>query len=104
MVIVVGAGAAGLMAAIHAARAGERVLVLERTADGGRKILISGGGRCNVLPSELDPRRRDRVLGSIRPGQQVLMTSADSATLGSVPQSADWLKVERGRLAPTRST
>src|SRR5262249_35580298 len=29
----------------------------ERTHEGGRKILMSGGGRCNVLPSELDPRR-----------------------------------------------
>lgn len=45
------------MAAIHAARAGRRVVLLERTADGGRKILISGGGRCNVLPSEVEPRR-----------------------------------------------
>ena len=31
--------------------------VLERTRDGGRKILISGGGRCNVLPSALAPER-----------------------------------------------
>ena len=54
--VVIGAGAAGLMAAIHAA-AGRRVLLLERTADGGRKILISGGGRCNVLPSALEPNR-----------------------------------------------
>lgn len=54
-VVVVGAGAAGTMAAIFAAGAGRRVLLLERTQDGGRKILISGGGRCNVLPSELDP-------------------------------------------------
>jgi predicted Rossmann fold flavoprotein len=54
-VIVVGAGAAGIMAAIFAADAGARVLLLERTRDGGRKILISGGGRCNVLPSELSP-------------------------------------------------
>lgn len=56
-VIVIGAGAAGLMAAIHAAEQGANVLLLERTADGGRKILISGGGRCNVLPSHLDPAR-----------------------------------------------
>ena len=56
-VVVVGAGAAGLMAAIVAARSGRRVLVLERTSDGGRKILISGGGRCNVLPSSLAPQR-----------------------------------------------
>lgn len=63
-IVVVGAGAAGLMAAIHAAAPGERgsgsaarVVVLERTRDGGRKIVASGGGRCNVLPGELDESR-----------------------------------------------
>lgn len=54
-IVVIGAGAAGAMAAIFAAAAGAPVLLLERTRDGGRKILISGGGRCNVLPSEMDP-------------------------------------------------
>lgn len=50
---VIGAGAAGLMAAAFAARTapeGVAVHLFEATADGGRKILISGGGRCNVLP------------------------------------------------------
>ena len=56
-VVVIGAGAAGLMAAIFAARSGAQVLLLERTRDGGRKILISGGGRCNILPAELQPGR-----------------------------------------------
>lgn len=56
-VAVCGAGAAGLVAALFAARAGRRVVLVERTADGGRKILISGGGRCNVLPSVLDESR-----------------------------------------------
>jgi len=57
-VVVIGAGAAGFMAAIFAAEGGaRRVLLLERTHDGGRKILMSGGGRCNVLPSVLDPGR-----------------------------------------------
>src|SRR5687768_13445732 len=56
-VIVVGAGAAGVTAAIFAAEAGRKVLLLERTRDGGRKIVMSGGGRCNVLPSELAPSR-----------------------------------------------
>ncbi len=56
-VLVIGAGAAGTMAAIFAARAGARVTLLERTKDGGRKILISGGGRCNVLPSRVDENR-----------------------------------------------
>ena len=59
MIVVVGAGAAGLVAAIFARTgAGNKdVLLLERTSDGGRKILISGGGRCNVLPSTLQPER-----------------------------------------------
>lgn len=56
-IVVIGAGAAGLLAAIHAAGSGARVLLLERTVDGGRKILISGGGRCNILPSHLDLTR-----------------------------------------------
>jgi hypothetical protein len=55
--LVVGAGAAGLMAAIAAAGRGRRVLVLDSTTNGGRKILISGGGRCNVLPAALQPER-----------------------------------------------
>src|SRR5271169_4857356 len=46
-VIVIGAGAAGLMCAIVAARRGRSVLVLERGPRVGAKILISGGGRCN---------------------------------------------------------
>ena len=54
---VIGAGAAGSMAAIFAARHGAEVLLLERTKDGGRKILISGGGRCNVLPARVDETR-----------------------------------------------
>jgi predicted Rossmann fold flavoprotein len=56
-VVVIGAGAAGTMAAIFAARGGADTVLIERTKDGGRKILISGGGRCNVLPSRLDASR-----------------------------------------------
>ena len=56
-IAVIGAGAAGFMAACHAAGPGRRVLLLDRTPDGGRKILISGGGRCNILPDELDEHR-----------------------------------------------
>jgi predicted Rossmann fold flavoprotein len=46
-VIILGAGAAGLMCAIEAGNRGGRVLVLERADRIGKKILISGGGRCN---------------------------------------------------------
>ena len=57
MIVVVGAGAAGLAAAIFASSTRRPVTVIETTPDGGRKILISGGGRCNVLPESLAPRR-----------------------------------------------
>src|SRR3954465_10353735 len=47
-VIVIGAGAAGLMAALRAAEDGARVLVLEKNRKPGVKILMSGGTRCNL--------------------------------------------------------
>ncbi|MFI5180452.1 MAG: NAD(P)/FAD-dependent oxidoreductase [Thermoanaerobaculia bacterium] len=56
-VVIVGAGAAGLMAARVAAGRGRPVVVLEAARDPGRKILISGGGRCNVLPGADGPAR-----------------------------------------------
>ncbi|MDQ2192644.1 MULTISPECIES: NAD(P)/FAD-dependent oxidoreductase [Vibrio] len=46
-VIVIGAGAAGLMCAAQAAQRGRQVLVMDHAKKPGRKILISGGGRCN---------------------------------------------------------
>src|SRR5438309_4979721 len=46
-VVILGGGAAGLMCAIEAGKRGRRVAVLERAERIGKKILISGGGRCN---------------------------------------------------------
>ncbi|MDB4231079.1 NAD(P)/FAD-dependent oxidoreductase, partial [Gammaproteobacteria bacterium] len=46
-VIILGAGAAGLMCAITAGKRGKTVLVLEKSNKPGKKILMSGGGRCN---------------------------------------------------------
>lgn len=46
-VIIIGAGAAGLMCAIEASRRGRSVLIIEKSEKAGKKILISGGGRCN---------------------------------------------------------
>ena len=55
--IIVGAGAAGLYAALHAGRRGRRVLLLEHNAEVGAKILISGGGRCNFTNLHAAPDR-----------------------------------------------
>ncbi len=54
-VIILGGGAAGLMAAIEAGRRGRRVAVLERAERPGKKILISGGGRCNFTNLHTQP-------------------------------------------------
>ncbi len=54
-VAVVGAGPAGMTASYFAARAGARVILLDRNDPPGQKILISGGGRCNILPHTVDP-------------------------------------------------
>ena len=56
-VVVIGAGAAGLMCAAAAARRGRRVLVLDHNDQPGRKILISGGGRCNFTNLGVAPER-----------------------------------------------
>lgn len=55
--IIIGAGAAGLMCAIEAGKRGRRVLVLERAEKVGKKILISGGGRCNFTNLGVCPER-----------------------------------------------
>jgi predicted Rossmann fold flavoprotein len=56
-VIVLGAGAAGLMCAISAGRRGRKVLVLDHAPHAGAKILISGGGRCNFTNIGTTPDR-----------------------------------------------
>src|SRR6202044_419134 len=53
--IVIGGGAAGLMCAIEAGKRGRRVAVLERAERCGKKILISGGGRCNFTNRDAQP-------------------------------------------------
>jgi hypothetical protein len=79
-VLVVGGGAAGIFAAVAAARAGARVLCLEGGSKPLRKVRVSGGGRCNVmhdattwearvgsgrdLLSERYPRGADQLLGA----------------------------------------
>ena len=45
---IVGGGAAGLMAALRAAKLGATVILFEKMSEPGRKILISGKGRCNI--------------------------------------------------------
>jgi len=54
-VIILGAGAAGLICALTAGQRGRRVLVLEKANKTGKKILMSGGGRCNFTNNIVEP-------------------------------------------------
>src|SRR5437667_281879 len=70
-VLVLGAGAAGLLCAIEAGKRGRRVAVLERADRIGKKILISGGGRCGRYRRPFHPQNgrnavRLRISSSIR--------------------------------------
>jgi predicted Rossmann fold flavoprotein len=56
-VIIIGAGAAGLMCAIEAAKRRRQVLVLDHANKVGKKILMSGGGRCNFTNEQTNPDR-----------------------------------------------
>lgn len=54
-VIIIGAGAAGLMCAMEAGKRGRKVLVMEHANKPGKKILMSGGGRCNFTNYHINP-------------------------------------------------
>lgn len=56
-VIIVGAGAAGLMCAIEASKRGRTVLILDHANKVGKKILMSGGGRCNFTNYYIEPEK-----------------------------------------------
>ena len=56
-IIILGAGAAGLMCALTVGQRGRKVLLLEHTDKPGAKILISGGGRCNFTNVDCEPKR-----------------------------------------------
>ena len=53
--MIIGAGAAGLMCALTAAGRGRRVLLIDHANKAGKKILMSGGGRCNFTNLYADP-------------------------------------------------
>ena len=56
-VIIVGAGAAGMMSAIEAGKRGRKVLLVDHAKKIGEKIRISGGGRCNFTNIHTSPKK-----------------------------------------------
>ncbi|MDO8183465.1 MAG: NAD(P)/FAD-dependent oxidoreductase [bacterium] len=71
-VVVVGGGPAGMMAAGRAAEQGAKVVLLEKNNSLGKKLLITGGGRCNVTNAELDNRK---LLAKFKTSEQFLFSA-----------------------------
>ncbi|MDO5100636.1 MAG: NAD(P)/FAD-dependent oxidoreductase [Eubacteriales bacterium] len=95
-VIIIGAGAAGMMAAIHAAGNGAKVLVLEKNEKAGKKIYITGKGRCNVT----NAAPMEEVLANVNTNPRFLYGSFAYCTNQAVCELLEAhgleLKIERG--------
>lgn len=102
-VIVIGGGPAGMMSAATAASRGKRVLLLEKNPSLGKKLLITGGGRCNVTNNKPDVR----TLAEQYKGGSKFLFSLFSQF--GVKETIDWFKnrgvnfkeENEGRLFPT---
>lgn len=88
-VLVVGGGAAGLTAAFFAARCGAAVTILERNGETGKKILMSGGTRANVLPLAYDPATDFFTSSSVNAVKRVLAS-------WPLPEVHAWLETDIG--------
>lgn len=95
-IIVVGAGAAGMMAAITAARAGRQVLLIEPNEKVGRKLYITGKGRCNVTNN----CTREEFLNSVPRNGKFLFSAisrfSPQDTMAFFEELGVRLKTERG--------
>ena len=100
--IVIGGGPAGMFAAITAAKRGKRVLLLERNDRLGKKLLITGKGRCNVTN---DCSGQEVLQNTPRNGRflySAMTAFPPSETMAFFEQSGCALKTERGnRVFPT---
>ncbi|MBN2058057.1 MAG: NAD(P)/FAD-dependent oxidoreductase [Candidatus Saganbacteria bacterium] len=97
-IAVIGAGPAGLMAALSAAQAGAKVVLLEKNDQLGRKLLLTGKGRCNLTQAEEDPVVFSEAFG--RHGKFLLT----ALTTFGVKETVDFFnsagvatKIERGQ-------
>ena len=92
-VLVIGGGASGLMAAIAAAEQGAKVTLLEKNRQVGKKILVTGNGRCNLTNENQDE-------ACYRGGEPGFARTADAARrmdgcYGSVPTPEGMIHVEK---------
>lgn len=102
-VVVVGGGPAGMIAAGRAAARGRRVLLLEKNAGLGKKLLITGGGRCNITNNKPDPRT---LLPKYKGAEPFLYSafsqfSVDDAIQFFKKQKLECVEENEGRMFPS---
>ena len=102
-VIVVGAGAAGMMAAGTAARSGRRVLLIEKMEKSGRKVRITGKGRCNVTNARPAGEFASQVRANADFLKQAFAEFDNRATVRFFERQGVKLDVERGERVFPRS-
>ena len=95
-VIVIGGGAAGMMAALFAVRSGARVVLLERNEKLGKKVYITGKGRCNVTNAADQDEFMRRILRNPRFMYASFAALDNTATMELFESLGVPLKVERG--------
>lgn len=96
-VIVVGAGAAGMMAAATAAKNGRRVLLMEKMEKAGRKIRISGKGRCNLTNARPPEEFRDAIRTNADFFEVAFAEFNNKATIRLFERLGVKLDIERGQ-------
>lgn len=95
-VVVIGGGAAGMFAAIHAAKNGLRVLLIEKNDRLGKKLLITGKGRCNVTNACAPEEVLKNVPGNPRFLYSAVYGFPPEQTMAFFEENGCALKVERG--------
>ena len=95
-VIVIGAGAAGMMAAGTAARSGRRVLLIEKMEKSGRKVRITGKGRCNVTNARPAEEFAEQVRTNAGFFAQAFAEFNNRATIRFFERAGVKLEIERG--------
>lgn len=102
-VIVVGAGAAGMMAAAAAAKNGRRVLLMEKMEKAGRKIRISGKGRCNLTNARPPEEFREAIRTNADFFEVAFAEFNNKATIRFFERLGVKLDIERGQRVFPRS-
>lgn len=96
-VIVIGAGAAGMMAAATAARNGKQVLLMEKMEKAGRKIRISGKGRCNLTNARPPEEFKEAIRVNADFFEVAFAEFNNKATIRFFERNGVKLEIERGQ-------